>query len=161
MSDGVVCPACNDTGLNSSGGLCHPCQVKSRQPLRDAVLAAVTEVFAERYTNGGLPTLEQVKEVVDWAFKPHVVYAIGYPLENGGVDIIFGPDRSVDVMFVWNGYPVNNRHDGGLKGFGLDKKLYIVKFTKTTFHSVPLIEPIARWKDGKWQMKPTKETKDA
>jgi len=135
--------------------------VKGRQPLRDAVLKAVTEVFAKHYTNGRLPTLDQVKEVVDWVFKPHTTYAIGYPLVNGGVDIIFGPNPAINTMIEWNGYPVNNRSDGGLKGFGLDKKLYIVKFTKTTIYSIPLIEPVARWKDGHWQMKPTKETKNA
>ena len=164
MSDNIVCPACNDTGLDSSGGLCHPCRVKGRQPVRDAVLRAVAGVFNRRLTSGSaehdvlsgysLPKEEELVEAVRWAFKPHVTYAIGYPLENGGVDIIFGPNPAMNTMLEWNGYPVNNRPDGGLKGFGLDKKLYIVKFTKTTIYSIPLIEPVARWKDGHWQMKP-------
>lgn len=141
-----TCPACNDTGRDSTGGPCHPCLVNGRQPLRDAVLGAVAVLFVE-YTNK-LPTEEQVIKAVKWAFGPKVMYAAGYRDKDGGMGMFNGPHPDFGAM-------LNATPPGGLmhRQCGDPRPAYIVKLTTTIYNGELIIEPVARWKDGRWQTK--------
>lgn len=79
----LKCKACEDTGLNSKGGLCHPCLAHNRQTLRDAVLRAVKACFDNLWDQGMIPGCADVEAVVRWAFEPRVTYAAGFRDRHG------------------------------------------------------------------------------
>ena len=139
MGANNMCVACGDTGLNSKGGLCSPCRNKGRQPLRDAALGAVSEVFAQALRCGRVPAKQEVVDAVAWAYEPAVQYAACFR-GGGGMGMFAGPEPSLDTLLELA---------PPLDPFA--RPAFIVKLTRTTRGAAPIKEPVARWKGGKWQ----------
>jgi len=138
----VACVACGDTGRNSKGGICAPCRNKGRQPLRDAVLGAVTDLFASYWARGDIPTEDRILEAVRLACVPPVSYVAGFRDSNGDMAILSGPLPDIAPLLTYT--PPEDPYR---------RKAYIVRSTRTGRTTDPIIEPVARWKDGRWQRK--------
>ena len=139
-NSGVQCVACQDTGRNSKGGLCSPCLHKGRQPLRNAVVGAITAVFVRYEAMGGLPTAEELHKAISWACQPRVTYAAGWRDKDGDMGMFEGPDPSLDAI-------LHGSTPQDMPG----KTAFIVRFVKTTYYEEPIVEPVARWHNGHWQ----------
>jgi len=148
MSKDVVCTACGDTGRNSKGGACSPCLKNGRQPLRDAVMDAVSDLFAFCRATGGLPKEEEVLDCVRRLFEPEVayfgpdtIYAVGYRDKNGGLVAQAGPVPDLETMLAFE--------PEGLR------QVFIVKLTRTANETEPKMTPVARWVGNEWERKKT------
>lgn len=134
-----VCLACNDTGVNSKGGICYPCRANGRQPLRDSVLKAVNDVFARHWQHDALPNVDHVLDAVRWAFKPKVEFTAVYRFATGELVRFGGPClRFEDLQ---NKRPAK-KHPA-----------YIIMTVRVSFFSEPVTIPIARWNGKEWKQK--------
>lgn len=146
-----TCIACGGTGINSKGGPCAPCVRNDRWPVRDAVKAAIDAVFSEAAGQRRVPTMNEVlatvrstmsQRVVSPA-KPSVVYGAGFRDEEGSMGMFDGPFPDMA--------PLLKKAPPG-PGPG---PAYIVKLTKLPNGEIET-EPMARWRDGAWQLKKKK-----
>lgn len=131
------CVGCGDTGLNSKGGACVPCQRSGRQTLRRNVVAAVEAVFAEYNAIGELPPRLRVEDAIAWAYKPRVEYAAGY---RDGQSMGMFAGQTANINEIFDAVPDEKEN----------RPAYIVSFTRTTYGAEPLVKPEAKWIDGRW-----------
>lgn len=136
----IVCVGCADTGRNSKGGVCVPCQKNGRHPVRSGVLRAVGGLFDRMAKDGAVPTQEEVVAAVAWAYAPAITYGAGYRGKGGVMAMFGGP--TPDLHGIYETVPGD--------GFNADKPAFVIEFTKTTFGGEPKARPIARWKGDRW-----------
>lgn len=136
----IICIACNDTGLNSKGGLCYPCRSKSRQPLRDAAIASLTDLFNTCFDEFRLPSEDEIIESVKWACAPKVQYAAGYRGKDSAMGIFAGPVIDLDEMLAV--IPPIDRSG---------RTAFIIEMVWAQPRGELITAPVARWKDGQWQ----------
>jgi len=141
--DEITCIACDDTGLNSRGGLCSPCHKRGRQPRRDAVLGVVEGLFAKYWEDAKIPTEEEVVAAVRWAYSPRITYAAGYRGADGSMGMFAGPTPALTDMF-----------DITPEADPYGRVAYIVEIVRANCMGCePTIRPVARWHGGRWQRK--------
>jgi len=129
-----VCPACEDTGVNSRGSPCHPCCVNGRNILKDRVLKAVGEVFDKnRNPDEGL-----LAEAIRWAYTPRVQYACGFREKGGGLAMFAGPVPNTLQAAAYE--PPDDD----------DRIAYMVKIVHDDHYGEPKITPIGKWNGRKW-----------
>ena len=139
----MECVGCADTGLNSKGGLCHPCKAKGRQTVKDTLVEAVADLFDAALGRGRIPTEADVLQIVEWAYVPKVTYAAGFRGNNGGSMVMFaGPSRDIDVMLQTTPPRAGTA--------------YIVRLTKQAPNEEPKMKPMAKWRVDKWRIKKAK-----
>lgn len=132
------CPACQDTGNNSKGGICFPCKKKGRNPQRSRVLSAVGGLFDRLYIDNRLPSRGEVGHAVKWAYRPRVYYVVGSNMPGGGFAGVYGPIASLTQIqeYVPEDEEATN--------------VYIVEVTDATYGAEPKRKPIAKWNGEAW-----------
>ena len=145
MKSVVRCMACGDTGLNSRGDLCGPCQANKREPLREGIMSVVTRLFDDAKKENRIPTHQEVRDAMEWALSPKVQYAAGFRDTDGSMGMFAGPEP--DPVDLYDSEPPKDR---------TGRKAFIVRMVRTTFKGEPTIEPVARWHKGQWQRKKVK-----
>lgn len=140
MSSDFRCVACGDTGINSRGGPCVPCQTNGRQLLRAATIQAIKTVFARCAAANRLPDPCELRSAIEWAYQPRITYAAGYRNQDGSMAMFAGPTPKRENIT----YDI-------VPDEGDPRPAYIVEFTKGAgYGDEPTIRPNMRWKDGYW-----------
>ena len=129
----MKCKACNDTGVNSKGGACVPCALSLKGTLTDAL----GRLFAQSF----LPSEEQVVEAVETAhqqfFADRSLFAIG--------------GKNAEGKLAWHWLPTHHFHEllnANPREYETGEKVFILEFLPDGRKKA-----IARWKNGKWQMR--------
>lgn len=142
MSD-TKCMACEDTGRNSRGTLCYACYTNGRQFVRDAVVSAVQELFAEKWARQRLPTEEEVVAATKRSFAPPIMYAIGF---RSGVEMGMFAGPVLCYTALLDIVPPEDPYG---------RTAYIIKMKIIGNEPVikPIMSPIAKWHNGAWRFK--------
>ena len=147
MSKHVKCVACQDSGRNSKGGVCIPCHRMGREPVKDVVLQAVKDVFADAWHDEKLPSDSAVRKAVDWALQPRISFVVGWRDKDRatpGLMATHEPSTLTEMLCV---IP-------DTQGVFLERKFYIAKITCGERYTDEFTyKPVARWKNGKWKQK--------
>lgn len=140
-----ACVACGDTGRNSQGGPCGPCQRRGRQPLRDTLLAGIGRLWDEYDGPGPGPGVEECLAFVRWAYRPRIMYAAGRKARGSAeVGMFAGPCDTIDAILEVAPKPE-------------EEPAYIIKLTRPLLYGdVPTHEPVAKWVDGQWRKRKQK-----
>jgi len=147
----LTCVACGDTSRNSKGGPCVPCRTNGRQPLRDAVLRAVTHAFTIAKTEGRIPTEGDVMAAVREAMQPRVAYVAGF--REDLAELLREPGAKVG-MFAGPTPELNDLLEIKPPEDPYGYTAYILRTTRSSNpDEKPLVVPVARWRGGRWQMR--------
>lgn len=140
MSKKLICKACNDTGLNSKGAICHICHKHGRQPMRSLCLLTIASVFSDKYDQDILPTQQEITDAVEWVFAPPIIYH-GVMRFSNGTEHSFG-QPTIDINDILKERPWERNLDG--------TKVMIVEERKSKFGEPPERKVVAKVKNEKW-----------
>lgn len=130
------CIGCGDTGINSRGGVCVPCQSNGRTFLSDAVSCAIAEAFRDK----PVPRMEELVDILRWAYRPRVTYGACFRGDGGEVGVFEGPHRTIEECMVTP--PV-----------ACDMPAYIVEFIRRGYNEEPHVRPVAMWHGMRWRLR--------
>lgn len=132
-----TCTACGGTGINSRGGVCYPCEQRGIVT-KTSVINAISQVYAVAFTERKLVTKEQLHAAIDKVFEPESFYFVVCRGPDSVVTRISSPYHTVEDAL---------QHTFPIVGYPWPGPLFIVEERDGKQ------EPVARWKDGGWQLK--------